>query len=210
MIGLVALGGALLFIFRGQWLLALGDFLVVRDDLHPADVIHVIAGDDYRTDYAVQIFKQGRGKMIFFTVGWCDEHQVHHGQHGRERSMAQGVPSDAIAYDDSSVTSTYDEAERLKEWIARRPTPVHSVIVVSDPFHMRRARWAYRKVLGKKIEVQMAPVPFEMTPLRRRWWTDWRGRHYVRDEYEKLVYYILRYQITRGKVRDWLASMDRE
>jgi uncharacterized SAM-binding protein YcdF (DUF218 family) len=210
LIGLLALAGILLFVFRDPWRLALGDFLIVRDDLRPADVIHVIAGDDYRTDYAVQLFKQGLGKTIFFTGGWCQKHGYHHGEHGRDRSMAQGVPPEAIAYDGSSVTSTYSEAERLKEWISRSPQPVRSVIVVSDPFHMRRARWTFRRVLGKRIEVRMAPVPFEMTRLQRRWWTGWRGRQYVRDEYEKLVYYVLRYQIARGKVRDWLASLDRD
>jgi uncharacterized SAM-binding protein YcdF (DUF218 family) len=210
LLGLAALAAILLFVFRDRWRLALGDYLIVRDDLRPADVIHVIGGDDYRTDYAIRLYKQGLGKTIFFTVGWCQKHQYHHGEHGRERSMAQGVPSDAIAYDSASVTSTYSEAERLKAWIARSPVPIRSVIVVSDPFHMRRARWAFKRVLGKTVEVRMAPVPFEMTNLQRRWWTDWRGRYYVRDEYEKLVYYVLRYQIARGKVRDWLAAMDKE
>ena len=210
LIGAAALAAILLFVFRHQWLLALGDFLIVRDKLEPADVIHVIAGDDYRTDYAIELYKRGLGKTLFFTGGWCTQHQYHHGEHGRERSSAQGVPPEAIAYDDSSVTSTYAEAERLSSWIARSPTPVRSVIVVSDPFHMRRARWAFRRVLGKGIEVRMAPVPFEMTPLTRRWWVGWRSRNEVRDEYEKMVYYVLRYQIARGKVRDWLASMDRE
>jgi uncharacterized SAM-binding protein YcdF (DUF218 family) len=210
LIGLVALGGILLFAFRERWLLAIGDFLVLQDPLHPADVIHVIAGEDYRTDYAIQLYKQGLGKTLFFTGGWCTIHHYHHGEHGQARSLAQGIPMNAIAFDDSSVTSTYTEAERLKEWMAQSPTLIHSVIVVSDPFHMRRARWAYRRLLGKGVEVQMAPVPFEWTPYRRRWWTDQLSRQYVGEEYEKFVYYILRYQISRGKLRDWLASMDRE
>jgi len=211
LISLVALGGILLFIFRERWLLALGDFLVLRDRLHSADVIHVIAGEDYRTDYALRLSKQGYGKMLFFTGGWCRIHGYRHGEHAQERSLAQGIPADAIAFDDSSVTSTYQEAEKLKEWMmARSTTPVRSVIVVSDPFHMRRARWTYRKVLGRNIEVQMAPVPFEETSYRRRWWTDRASRKNVRDEYKKLVYYVFRYQFSRGKVRDWLGSMDRK
>ena len=209
-IGLVALAGLLLILFHQRWLLALGDYLVIKDRLHSADVIHVIAGEDYRTDYAIQLFKQGLGEKIFFTGGWCKFHQYRHGEHAEQRSLALGVPKDAIAYDDSSVISTYMEAERLKEWIGHSPTPVRSVIVVSDPFHMRRARWTYKKILGDRVEVQMAPVPFERTTYLRRWWTDRASRLYVREEYEKLVYYILRYQISRGKFRDWLASMDRD
>jgi uncharacterized SAM-binding protein YcdF (DUF218 family) len=205
-----ALGIIVLFVFRERWLLSLGDFLILQDDLHRAGVIHVIAGEDYRTDYAIQLYKQGYGDMLFFTGGTFEKQHYQHGKHAEERSLAQGVPSDAIAYNDSTVISTYMEAELLKEWIARSPTPIHSVIVVSDPFHMRRARWAYKRVLGGRIEVQMAPVPFESIPFRRRWWTDWESRKYVREEYEKFAYYILRYKISRGKFRDWLASMDRE
>ena len=209
-IGLLILSGIILLVFHERWLISLGSFLIVQDNLHSADVIHVIAGEDYRTDYALQLYKQGYAQTLFFTGGWCETHQYHHGKHAEERSLAQGIPSNAIAFDDSSVTSTYMEANYLKEWIAHSPTPIHSVIVVSDPFHMRRVRWTYKKVLGKSIGVQMAPVPFNWTPYRRRWWTDKISREYVRDEYGKLVYYILRYQISTGKFRDWLASMDRE
>jgi uncharacterized SAM-binding protein YcdF (DUF218 family) len=210
LIGFVILAGAALFVFRDRWRLGLGDFLVVQSDLHPAEVIHVIAGDDYRTDYAIRLAQQGYGKMLFFTGGWCETHHYHHGLHAEARALAQGLSRQSIAYDDAIVTSTYLEAERLKEWLAHSPIPVHSVIVVSDPFHMRRSRWAYRRVLGRGVEVQMAPVPFERTPLRRRWWTDPASRQYVWDEYKKLLYYHLRYQISRGKFRRWLASMDRE
>jgi hypothetical protein len=75
-----------------------------------------------------------------------------------------------------------------------------SVVVVSDPFHMRRARWAFRKVLNDRIELQMAPVPFELTPYQRTWRTDPESRSYVREEYEKFIYYIARYQLRLGEV----------
>ncbi len=196
--------------FREKWLLVIGNFLIVEDTLRPADVIHVIAGDDYRTDYAIQLYKQGLGRTIFYTGGWCVYHNYDHGIHAEERSVAQGVPTSAIAYDDSKVTSTYMEAERLKDWIDRSPTPIRSVLVVSDPFHMRRAQWTYRKVLGNDIQVLMAPVPFEMTPYTRAWWTDPASGIYVRDEYEKLIYYVLRYQFSAGKFREWLVELDTE
>ncbi len=69
-LSLVALGVILVF-FRERWLMRIGDFLYIQDTLAPADVIHVIAGDDYRTDYAIQLYKKGYGKELFFTGGWC-------------------------------------------------------------------------------------------------------------------------------------------
>ena len=200
----------ILFFRREPILMAIGNFLIVQDNLQPADVIHVIAGEDYRTDYAIQLYKQDLGKTIFFTGGWCVKHQVYHGQHGLALSLAAGVPRDAVAFDDTSVTSTYAEAEKLKAWIDQSPVPIRSVIVVSDPFHMRRARWTYQQVLGAKVKIEMAPVPFEKTPFQLRWWTDEASRDYVRDEYEKIAYYIARYQLAWGPVKDWLATLDTE
>ena len=200
----------ILVLFREQWLMLIGDFLVIQDTLHPADVIHVIAGEDYRTDYGIRLYEQGFGKTLFYTGGWCEIHLYRHGEHAKERSLVQGVPMDAIVIDDSKVMSTYMEAERLKEWIAQNPYPVRSVIVVSDPFHMRRARWTYQKVLGDGITIQMAPVPFDMTPYQRPWWRDAQSRLNVREEYSKLLYYLIRYQYSWGSFRDWLASFDTE
>ncbi len=204
----IALLGVVLFVFRRPLALAIGSYLVIQDDLQPAEVIHVIAGDDYRTDYAIQLYQQGYGEQLFFTGGWCTTHDYYHGQHGKELAMAQGVPEYAVAIDETGVTSTYAEAIRLKELIAQSPTPIQSVIVVSDPYHMRRARWIYRHVLGNDVQVQMAPVPFEQTPYRREWWTDDESRRYVRDEYLKMAYYLARYQLSRGKLQEWLASLD--
>lgn len=200
----------ILILFRQRWLMLIGDFLVIQDTLHSADVIHVIAGEDYRTDYAIQLYKAGYGKTLFFTGGWCKFHLYNHGEHAEERSLAQGIALDAIAFDDSGVTSTYMEAERLKEWIEHSSYPVRSIIVVSDPFHMRRVRWTYRKVFGNNMEIQMAPVPFERTPYQRTWWQNWESRKYVQDEYSKFTYYLFRYQYSRGIFKDWLVSLDTE
>lgn len=186
----------------------MGDFLVVEDELRAADVIHVISGPDERTDYAIQLYKQGYGELIFFTGGWCIYHNYYHGQHGRERALEQRVHPEAIAIDETWVTSTYSEAIRLQKFIRESPVPLRSVILVSDPYHMRRARWAYQQVLGSQIVVWMAPVPFRLSTYRRYWWTDQASRRYVKKEYLKIAYYFVRYRLTWGPAKDWLASFD--
>ncbi len=207
-VSLVALSISLI-LFRERILISIGDFLIVQDTLEPANVIHVIAGEDYRTDYAFQLYRQGNGKTIFFTGGWCNIHLYGHGAHAREKALAQGLPLDVIVSNDSEVMSTYMEAERLKEWIASNSSPVQSIIVVSDPFHMRRARWAYRKVFGDQVQIQMAPVPFELTPYQSTWWKDVASRKYVQEEYFKFIFYLFRYQYSSGSFKDWLASFDK-
>ena len=48
-------------------LLAIGDYLVVQDELVPADVIDVLSGPDYRVDYAIRLYQQGYGGLLFCT-----------------------------------------------------------------------------------------------------------------------------------------------
>ena len=205
----IALLGTNIIIFHERILFFIGDFLVIKDEIHPADLIHVIAGEDYRTDYAICLYKLGYGKRIFFTGGWCTSHNHYHGEYGKTRAMDQGIPLEAIGIDDSHVTSTYSEIVRLKKFIDESDKPIHSILVVSDPHHMRRARWAYRQVFGKEITFLMAPVPFDLTPYRHRWWVERESRAMVKEEYLKFVYYIARYQLSWGFLKDWLASLDR-
>jgi len=188
----------------------MGDYLILEDDLHPVDVIHVIAGDDFRTEYAIQLYKQGYSPVLFFTGGWCSTYGYYHAAHARELALNGGVPIESIVIDDSEVTSTYSETVLLKAWFEQSPIPINSVILVSDPFHMRRLRWTARQVLGREIELLMAPVEFEVTPYEREWWRNEWARDYVKDEYLKLFYYVARYQLSWGILQEWLATLDKE
>jgi uncharacterized SAM-binding protein YcdF (DUF218 family) len=200
-----------LFLIHERILLAIGDFLVVQDELQPADAIHVISGpDNTRIDYGIQLFQQGYARQIIFTGGWCPCTQANSAEYGRERALQQGVPPQAIVIDGSEITSTYAEIGQLKEVITHSQVPIRSVIGVSDPYHMRRARWTYRHVLGDQVNVQMAPVPFDLSPYQRRWWTDEASRQMVKNEYLKIVYYYARYRFNLGPVSDWLASLDQD
>jgi len=193
-------------VFYKQIFQKIGDYLLVKDDLVPVDVIHVIAGDDYRSEYAFQLYKQGLSKYIFFTGGWCKYHGYYHGNHGKELAIQNDIPESAIAYDDSNVKSTYDEILLLKKWIDVNPNKIKSIMIVSDPFHMRRSKWIVNKIFGGEINVIMAPVPMDWTISGNNWWQDKTSRKYIIEEYVKLVYYFFRYQLSIN----WLGVFDTE
>ena len=106
-------------------LLALGDVLIVQDELVPADVIHVISGPNYRIDHSVLLYQQGYGKQLFYT-GRQSQSYIQ-----RRRAIRQGVPPEAVVADGSYVTSTYSEAVRLQAYIDQSETPIRSVIGTS-------------------------------------------------------------------------------
>ena len=191
-------------IFSKQIKTGIGKFLIIQDNLYPADVIHVIAGNDYRTEYAIQLYQQGFARKIFFTGGWCSQHGYFHGEHGMQLALDAGVPQADLAYDDSTVMSTYDETLLLQNYLDTLQPPAQSIIVVSDPFHMRRARWTNRMVFGKGMNIIMQPVPFDLTPFSQQWWEDDDSRSFVKDEYKKMVFYYFRYQLGWT----WLSFLD--
>ncbi len=196
----------LFLIFYRQILNKVGSFLIIEDELMPVDVIHVIAGEDYRSEYAIDLYQLGLTKYIFFTGGWCKYHGYYHGAHGKELALYEGVPEEAIIYDDSVVKSTYDEILLLNHWVENNPENIKSIMIVSDPFHMRRAKWVTTKILGGDKHVLMAPVPFNQENLVENWWKEEISRKFVFDEYIKIIYYFFRYQLSIN----WLARFDTE
>jgi len=191
--------------FPTQTLSVIGDALVIQDTLAPVDVIHVIAGDDYRTLYAIQLYRLGYAKLLFFTGGWCLRHSYYHGAHALQLALEAGVPRDAVAYDDSQEFSTYDEALLLQKYLAENQPAFHSIMVVSDGFHMHRAQMTYRYVFGQEFSVVMAPVPFDQTPFKQQWWTDRASAKYVIEEYAKLLYSFFRFQLHM----EWLSVLEK-
>lgn len=204
-LSLVILLSSTLMDFRIQLNSAIGNFLIIQDNLRPADVIHVIAGDDYRTEYAIQLYKQGYAKMLFFTGGWCKKHEYYHGAHAKQLALEAGIPAEAVAFDDSNVLSTHDEVLLLKRYLDENQPSYRTIMVISDPFHMRRAKWTYRQILGVGYKLIMAPVPFDQTSFTRQWWTNPASEYFVKDEYKKLVFYFFRYQLNI----QWLARYDK-
>jgi uncharacterized SAM-binding protein YcdF (DUF218 family) len=171
-----------------------GSVLIIQDDLQPADLIHVLGGDVERIDYGIELYKQGYGKKILFTGGRVELPLVNatYSQLAQEYAESKGVPAEAILPDESMATSTYEEVLELQE-ILKNDSSLQSLIIVSSPYHLRRARWIFNKILGHHVKLQFAPVPFEKSRHKQRWWTNELSLQTVVNEYLKMPFYILKY-----------------
>jgi uncharacterized SAM-binding protein YcdF (DUF218 family) len=187
----------------------IGDTLIINDPLQKSDLITAISGPEYRIIYAAELYKKGLGATLFFTGGFSQENQRSEATWSKYVATITGVPEEAIAIDDTTVISTYDEVVLLKKYMEAHPGTIQSIIIVTDAYHTRRARWIYQKVLGDEITILMAPVPFERTGLSKSWWSNAESRKFVFNEYLKFVFYILRYQMTNRSLQQWLAQFDK-
>jgi len=187
----------------------MGDYLVVSDPLQKADLITAVSGPEYRIIYAADLYKKSLAPRLFYTGGYNENDQRYEAKWSEYLATTQGVPPEAISIDDSTVISTYQEAVRVKAFVDAHSDQIHTIIVVTDPYHTRRAKWAYQRVLGDGVKVLMAPVPFAQTGYTPKWWANSVSRKMVFEEYFKYIFYLFRYQWTSGPLQHWLARFDK-
>ncbi|MCB0208880.1 MAG: YdcF family protein [Anaerolineae bacterium] len=184
---------SLIWVNRTSLAQAIGDFLVVHDDLQPVDLIHVLGGNPNRGKYAAQLYEKGYAPRLFFSGETPkDGRPVNPDYISQSQAIALGVDPQAIVPFTSTATSTYDEAVELKQILTKNPD-IQSVIIVSDPFHMRRASWTFHRIIGKQAQLFFVPIPASMAPDLSHWWTTKSTRQTVSREYTKLLYYMLVY-----------------
>ena len=102
-----------------------------------------------------------------------------------------GVPAEDIVLLQGQAVSTRDEAQALAEYLAAAPG--QRLLVVTNGYHTRRARWIFNRLLGSRAGritlVSVRPDDFQI----ERWWQDEKGFSVILGEYLKLGFYGLRY-----------------
>ena len=188
---LLAGGVGLIVLLRSLWLPLIGGALIVSDPLRPADALLPLAGDTERIDYGVTLIMAGYAHWLALSNMPTPPGPRYIDQM-RQNAIAQGVPSAKIVEMPGTVTTTYEEAigalqlARTKGW--------RSLLVVTSPYHTRRARIILRNVFGGSgIEVSVVPVAdgwFAPTT----WWFYEKGQNAALNEYLKLLLFWLGYR----------------
>ena len=88
---------------------------------------------------------------------------------------------------------TYGEALAVRDWV--QSTGQRSLIVVTSPYHTRRALATFSTVLSP-LGVTVGVEPAAESPAQPdRWWSDPYDRAYVRYEWAARLYYAIRYRV---------------
>ena len=87
-----------------------------------------------------------------------------------------------------------DEAEAFRDWA--REHHARSVVVVTSPYHTRRALATFTDVFdGSGIAIGVEPSLTHSPARPDRWWAAAYDRWYVRYEWTAIAYYAIRYGI---------------
>jgi uncharacterized SAM-binding protein YcdF (DUF218 family) len=163
----------------------LGQFLVKQDRLEVADAVLVFSGDPgyERTLEAVRLYHGGYARYLVFSG--------HGGPGDSAESMAavavdHGVPATALLREDQA-TNTYENVLFVRGLLARHH--VHRLILVTSPYHQRRA---YLVALHLLPGIRLINHPASSVYWRPQgWWRSPASRLIVYDEYTKIIGYVL-------------------
>ena len=145
-----------------------------REEARPADVILVLGAAEYRgrpspvlrarLDHALELYNRKLAPRILTTGGPGGDPVFTEGGVGRSYLTSRGVPSDAIIVEnegESTVQSTAMAGEIM------RRMGLHSVIVVSDGYHIYRVK---EMLQFRGLEAYGSPRrELNPTPLHERW-----------------------------------------
>jgi len=185
---------ATLFVFRARLLTGLAEAWMVNDPLVHADAIVVLGGGfENRPAAAARLYQAGFASNVLYMnlpgaprAKWgnfTSEQELT-----RQALLANGVPESAMVVIGEKIGSTHDEALAVQSWV--RQTGAKGVIIPTDMFHTRRARWLFRKELtpeGVAVAVRAVP-PVEGFGVSN-WWRFKTGRGSFENEMIKLPCY---------------------
>ncbi len=129
-----------------------------------------------RIRHAIALYRRGDVKVLIFTGGVGDEDQLAEAEVAKQYAIQRGVPAEAI-YCETTSTITYENLQGAKTILDHED--LVTALIVSDPFHMRRA-----VTIARDLGIEAYPSPTPTT--RYRTWRS-KGRFLARE----MVFYTL-------------------
>lgn len=174
-------------IFIGA-LLLLGFYLSPQDKLRHADVIVAVSGGetDARTTEAVKLYQEGYAGKLLFSGAALDPSGPSNAAAMRAAALGLGVPVEDIEVEE---TSTNTEQNALHSANLLRSEGVESIILVTSPYHQRRASIEFRRALGKGIAIINHSAP-DQSWRRSYWWASPYSTRLTFAELQKTIYVL--------------------
>jgi len=133
------------------------------DEVHPADAIVVFGAAEYyghpspvyraRLDHAYQLFEAGLAPVIITSGGAGKDTRYSEGQVGRDYLESRGVP-DVNLIAETQGDNTEESVHRVATIL--RANDMHSVLLVSDAYHLYRAR---QMMAREGVQAYVSPRP---------------------------------------------------
>lgn len=181
---IVAVVGALI-----GMLLGIGYYLAPQSTLTHADAIVAISGGstDARTDEAVRLFKANYANTLIFSGAAADASGPSNAKAMAEQAEAEGISKDHILLDETSA-NTNENAIAVAAIVKR--LGAHSIILVTSPYHQRRASIEFSRALGSSVRI-INRSAFDQSWSRSRWWLHGYNYPITLAELQKTLFILI-------------------
>ncbi len=160
-----------------------------------ADVIVVLAGSFERSMHAGDLYAKGIAPKVVVSVPRVENSIIQLERMGiryprpeaihREILLRKGVPDESIEMLAAGAISTADEAKAFASSLKPRRA---RVLVVTSPYHVRRAAMAFSDAFGEGTQVTVTGTPYETFP--DDWWRSQDAARNVLLELAKVTLYL--------------------
>lgn len=153
-----------------------------------ADAIVAISGGNtpVRAAEAIRLYKEGWADTLIFSGAAADTSGPSNAEVMRHQAIDAGVPSEDIKVDALSQT-TKQNAKHVKELLIEASGgSVKRIILVTSPYHQRRASLEFQALAGEGIAIVNRPTPND-PDWSLLWWLTPRGWWLAGGELAKIV-----------------------
>lgn len=154
----------------------------------PADAIVAVSGGNtsIRAAEAIRLYREGWADTLIFSGAAADTSGPSNAEAMRRQAIAEGVPADAIKVEERSQT-TRQNAQEVRQLLAEAGEgSAKRVILVTSPYHQRRASLEFRVLAGDGIAIINRPTPDD-PDWAALWWLTPRGWWLAGGELAKIV-----------------------
>lgn len=164
-------------------------YLAPQDKLVKADAIVAISGGETtsRTLGAVKLYDEGYAPTIIFSGAASDPTSVSNAAAMKQIAVKSGVPAGDILIEEDSV-DTYENAQNTARII--KDKGMTSIILVTSPYHQRRASIEFKRALGKQFKVIDHSTSDENW-RRSAWWKNNYSLNLTLSEFQKIMFLYL-------------------
>ena len=195
----LALAAVLLVLVAGAAPMA-GTALVVLQPLgrDPQAIVSLASHDWERLPATARLAAQFPRAVVLLTVPEkVTPFNCHDCANRTHRLSLAGVQQERVQAVRLTAGGTHGEALAVRRWATQHD--VKSVLVVTSPYHTRRALATFRAALNPVgIEVGIEPATASSPAMPDHWWAMPYDRAYVGYEWAGLVYYAVRYSVWLG------------
>lgn len=168
-------------------LLVLGGFYISpQDELSTADAIVVISGGDTeaRTIEGVELYQANWAPLLIFSGAALDPSSPSNARQMSDIAIDQGIPPDVIALEEQSK-NTRQNANQVSAILQALKSD--KIILVTSPYHQRRASIEFKQRIGKDVEVVNHSAQ-DVSWSRAWWWTNPHGWYLTATEIPKALF----------------------